>query len=357
LPFDVDLPTDPPVESFDPCLPLLTDRYANVEQPVSAVELKIRYRLPAGISRQFGYRSRNFSFGCGSSAMSLMGASMKTGRHSQTAQSVATLRAVHQIVDEPKVFHDPLALRVLGQTAASAIRENLCNFEETLPRALRAAIVARSRYVEDKLAFAVQEGISQFVVLGAGLDTFAYRNPYSTLRVFEVDHPATQEWKRSVLEEAGITVPGSMRFAPTDFESSILVDVLVGVGFNCSKAALFSWLGVSMYLTKTAVLDTLRFVATALPERSGIVFDYCITEEEMNPTQRRAFDAVSQRAAAAGEPWQTFFSPVKITSELKSLGFSRVEEIGNEELNAQYFSSSSKDFRVRGFSRLAYAIV
>src|SRR5262249_7097362 len=140
---------------------------------------------------------------------------------------------------------------------------------------LRAFIAARSRYAEDELALAVKRGVRQYVILGAGLDTFAYRNPYpeSALSVFEVDHPATQAWKRARLKEAGIPLPIDLTFAPVDFEEQTLAGGLRDAGYDPSLSAFFSWLGVTPYLTIEGMMATLRFIASA-PIGSGGVFDY-----------------------------------------------------------------------------------
>lgn len=167
---------------------------------------------------------------------------MEENCSSKTALRVAMRRAAHQVLDDPKIFDDPLALRVLGLENSSAQDPNQKWLEETpLSRVLRASFAARSRYTEDELHAAIKQGVDQYVVLGAGLDTFAYRNPYPqhVLRVFEVDHPATQIWKRTRLEEAGILIPQTLSFSPVDFEKQTLEDGLRRTGFDTSKCAYF----------------------------------------------------------------------------------------------------------------------
>jgi methyltransferase (TIGR00027 family) len=151
---------------------------------------------------------------------------MAEGRPSETAQGAAIHRAAHQLLDVPKILDDPFALRIIGADAEASLRANPWRFQKS--RFLRAFIVLRSRYAEDGVASAVQRGIRQYVILGAGLDTFGYRNPYpgSRLRVFEVDHPATQSWKRLRLREAGMMIPDSLIFTPVDFEQQTLADGL-----------------------------------------------------------------------------------------------------------------------------------
>jgi methyltransferase (TIGR00027 family) len=165
---------------------------------------------------------------------------VETGRASKTAFRVAMRRAAHQVLDQPPVLPDPVAVPLLGAHFA------LDREREAHPvvRAFRAFMAARSRYAEDRLWDAVAAGVEQYVVLGAGLDTFAYRNPFPDLRVFEVDFPATQEWKRVLLDEASIHVPENLIFVPLDFEHRTLSAGLDDAGFDASAPAFFGWLGV-----------------------------------------------------------------------------------------------------------------
>jgi len=167
---------------------------------------------------------------------------MDEGRPSRTAQSTAQLRAAHQIVDHPRILDDPLALRIIGSRAEAAVRANPQGDQRLAT--LRAIVVLCSRYAEDELARAVHRGVGQYVILGAGLDTFAYRNPYPAwgLRVFEVDHPATQARKRARLHEAGIDIPDSLAFAPVDFEKETLADALRRAGLRTDEPVFFSLL-------------------------------------------------------------------------------------------------------------------
>jgi methyltransferase (TIGR00027 family) len=136
---------------------------------------------------------------------------------SKTAFRVAMRRAVHQLLDDPKVLDDPLALGILGEEIAAGLRASPEQLEKLGSTNLRAFVAARSRFAEDQLAVAVEQGVRQCVVLGAGLDTFAYRNPFEELRVIEVDHPATQAWKRELLLSAAIAIPSSVSFVGIDF--------------------------------------------------------------------------------------------------------------------------------------------
>lgn len=270
---------------------------------------------------------------------------MYEDRPSKTAFRVALRRAAHQILDDPRVFEDPFALAIVG-AESEGLRSDPKS-QGRVGRAMRAFMAVRSRYAEDGLARAVETGTRQYVVLGAGLDTFAYRNPFAGLRVFEVDHPATQGWKRRRLESAGISIPESMTFAPVDFENQTLAEGLVRAGFQMEQRAFFSWLGVVPYLTRGAAMETFRFVGS-LPAGSGIVFDYALPPESLNLVQRLALNALAKRVAAAGEPFQTFFEPSALMSELRKMGFASFEDLGTEEINARYFSGRSDGLRASG---------
>jgi methyltransferase (TIGR00027 family) len=284
---------------------------------------------------------------------------MKDNRPSVTAQRVAMRRAAHQLLDDPKVFDDPVALRIIGRESASALQADPYQFEATpLSPYLRAFVAARSQYAEDELSLGVRRGVRQFVILGAGLDTFAYRNPYpeSVLHVFEVDHPTTQTWKRARLEEVGITLPGNLTFAPVDFETQTLEEGLRSAGYNLDKGTFFSWLGVTEYLTTEAVMVALRFIASA-KVGSGVVFDYMISPSLLTSARRSRLDALSRRVASAGEPWQAFFDPEVLTKDLRAMGFGYVEDRGPEEINARYFKNRKDGLQVGSLSHLMKAQV
>ncbi|HYM25992.1 MAG TPA: SAM-dependent methyltransferase, partial [Vicinamibacterales bacterium] len=223
-------------------------------------------------------------------------------------------------------------------------------------RGLRAFSAARSRLVEDRLADGVRAGVTQFAVLGAGLDTFAYRNPYAGLRVFEVDHPDTQAWKRARLEEAGIPTPPSVTYVPVDLAAADWFDSLRASGFRATASAGFSWLGVVTYLTVEAVRATLRRIA-ALPAGTFVVFDYGISRELLTDRQRAVLDAAAARVAAIGEPFVTFFQPSDLEAELRAAGFSSVEQWGPDGLNARYFAGRTDGLHAGGLAWLACAAV
>ena len=266
---------------------------------------------------------------------------MQTGRASRTALRVAIRRAAHQIVDQPPVLVDPVALPLLGP----GWERDLERAMHTVARDFRAFMAARSRYVEDRLADAVAAGVRQYVVLGAGLDTFAYRNPFPQLRVFEVDFPATQEWKRRMLAAAGIAIPSNLTFVPMDFEHQALGAGLRSSGLNPALPAFFGWLGVVPYLTLEAFRATIADIAS-LPAGTAVSFDYVFPPESLGPQRRAVFDRLAQRVAAAGEPFQLFFTPEQLETELASAQFHRTTRTGSGRLNELYFAARADGLRL-----------
>jgi methyltransferase (TIGR00027 family) len=279
---------------------------------------------------------------------------METGRASKTALRAAMRRAAHQVMDQPCVLNDPIAAPLLGPGFAIDRQRE----KHPVARAFRLFMATRSRFVEDQLAAAVAQGITQYVVLGAGLDTFAYRNPFPSLRIFEVDFPATQEWKRALLSEAAIALPRSLTFVPLDFEHHTLAEGLAEAGFDVGAAAFFGWLGVVPYLTLEAFRATLGAIAR-LPAGTAVSFDYALSPQTLSPPRRLAFNMLARRVAAAGEPFQLFFTPEKLQSELQGAGFQRIEQVDSGQLNELYFKGRADGLRLPepGLGMLATAWV
>jgi methyltransferase (TIGR00027 family) len=278
-------------------------------------------------------------------------------RPSVTAQRVALRRAAHQLLDRPRVVEDELALRIIGTAQATSLRADAAGVARGRPAsALRAFIAVRSRVAESNLAVAVGRGLRQYVVLGAGLDTFAYRSPYPEVRVFEVDHPATQAWKRRRLEEEKIAVPAGVAFAAVDFESQGLAEVLQSAGLVATHPSFFSWLGVTPYLDREAVLSTLRAIAPLAAGGGGVVFDYRGPDHSLAQYERAALDRLAARVRAVGEPFCSFFEPTELATDLREAGFSRTSDLGTDELNARYFAGRTDGLRVRGVGRIMTAL-
>ncbi|WP_327293309.1 class I SAM-dependent methyltransferase [Streptomyces sp. NBC_01198] len=257
---------------------------------------------------------------------------MQTGRPSRTALSSARARAVHQVADTPRVFADPLAARIID--GVDGVQDApLPAGAPGMPAEVRLFMALRHRVAEDALAAAPHTG--QVVILGAGLDTFAYRNRDPALRVFEVDLPATQEWKRRRLAEAGIEVPETVVFCPVDFAEQSVGDGLAAAGFDRHAPAFFLLLGVAPYLTRDALLATARFVAE-MPAPAELVFDYNQPAAAMPPHRRPALAAQAEAMARMGEPWRSFFTPPEIAAELADAGFDGVADVGWRECLARY---------------------
>jgi methyltransferase (TIGR00027 family) len=264
---------------------------------------------------------------------------------SRTALSVALRRAAHQIYDSPVVFDDPIAVRILGETYAEQLRRTPLRPDRPFSTALRAFLVARSRYAEDTLQQAVSRGVEQYVLLGAGLDTFAYRNPFAKLRVFEVDHPATQQWKRELLQRNNVAIPDSIAYTPVDFERQSLGEELGLAGFDSQAPAFFAWLGVVPYLTLEAFRATLGFIS-AQRRGSGVTLDYGQPRSTLPLLEQMALDSLASRVEKAGEPFQLFFTPPEMAAELSR--FHSIEDLGANEINARYFSERSDQLKMRG---------
>jgi methyltransferase (TIGR00027 family) len=257
---------------------------------------------------------------------------------SRTALRVALRRAAHQLHDaKPLVFDDPLAVRILGKEFEHELKQTPDGAKQPFSVGLRAYVVGRARLAEDTLAMGIREmGVRQYLVLGAGLDTFACRNPYSDVRVFEVDHPATQAWKIQMLAKAGIAVPELAQFVPVDFEKDSLRARLKAAGFDEMVPTVTAWMGVVPYLTSEAFRSTLRLLGT-FSEGSEVVFDYSQPREVLPPVEQLMLDSLSARVAKAGEPFQLFFTPEQLAEELEWLGLRVVEDLDCVAMTERYF--------------------
>jgi methyltransferase (TIGR00027 family) len=270
---------------------------------------------------------------------------MEAATPSRTALSVALRRAAHQLYDSPVVFDDPIAIPILGDEYAQALRRTPTRADRPFSVAMRAHLVARSRYAEDALAAAVSRGAQQYVLLGAGLDTFAYRNPHAALRVFEIDHPATQLWKHQLLDRNCIAIPASLTYVPVDFETQSLEAQIIAAGFDRGAPAFFAWLGVVPYLTLAAFRATINFLSTLAPG-TGLALDYGQPRSALPPLEQLGHDSLAARVQQSGEPFQLFFTPQEIAAELHA--FHSIEDIGREQINARYFADRSDDLKIRG---------
>ncbi len=243
-------------------------------------------------------------------------------------------RAAHQVLEAGRVLRDPLAVRILGEDAASLIDGN--RSPECL--GIRHFVVARSRVAEDALDLAFAAGVRQLVILGAGLDTYAFRSPYADrLRMFEVDHPSTQAFKRDRLAAASIRVPSTLTFVPVVLGQEPLAVALRSARFDPAAQTFFMWLGVTPYLPKDLVLETLEVLA----RHSGgadVVFDYANpTESLRDPLRRAAQEALLARVAEQGEPFLSFFDTEELHRALRRMEFVTIEDLGPTEIVTRYY--------------------
>jgi methyltransferase (TIGR00027 family) len=271
---------------------------------------------------------------------------MQAATPSRPALRVALRRAAHQLYDAPPlVLNDPIAVPILGTAYSEELRRTPTRPDRPFSVGLRAFLVARSRFAEDALARAVKQGATQYVLLGAGLDTFAHRNPYPHLRVFEVDHPTTQQWKRELLEAGSLPAPGNLTYVPVDFERDSLSQQLHSAGFDSKAPAFFAWLGVVPYLNLEAFRSTINFIAAQRPG-SGLVLDYGQPRAALPFFERLAHDSLAARVQLAGEPFQLFFTPPEMAAELTA--FRDREDLGSDEINTRYFANRTDNLKLLG---------
>jgi methyltransferase (TIGR00027 family) len=249
---------------------------------------------------------------------------------SRTAFAVAAHRAAHQVLDGGRIFFDPLAVRILGWSEGEIIERAGARSGDGRMRFWTAA---RARIAEEALeASARQRGARQLVILGAGLDTVAYRSPLaSQLRIFEVDHPATQAWKRRRLDDAGIAVPDSLSYIPMDFERDLLPERLGAAGLDPTIRTFFMWLGVVPYLSREAIEATLAMIG-GLAGGAEVVFDYRDPPETMTPERRRYEEQRAARVAAVGEPFLSDFGPDELHRLLHAHGFAEIRDLGQRDV-------------------------
>jgi methyltransferase (TIGR00027 family) len=275
---------------------------------------------------------------------------------SHTAAAVAFRRAAHQVLDRPPVFRDPLARAVLSPEAQSVLDPDpRRGGRGVFMSRLRAFLAVRSRVAEDQVVAAVASGVRQYVVLGAGLDTFACRNPFPELRVFEVDHPRTQAWKRERLRAAGLTPSAGTVYVPVDFESQIVARELVSHGFDAAGPTAVSWLGVVPYLEERTVWASLKWAAGVVGDRGHIVFDYGSVPRWWQISQRVALRMLAARVAAAGEPFRTRLQPEYLNRRLTSIGFATIVDLDARELNLRYFADRTDGLSVGGSGHVVIA--
>jgi methyltransferase (TIGR00027 family) len=276
----------------------------------------------------------------------------KSQNPSQTALATASMRIAHLLLDSPPwILEDRVAEKLLSASVTEKIKAAPIAYQTAEMRALRAHVVFRSRFSEDRLAMAVQDRqVSQYIILGAGFDSFALRQPAwaHSLQIFEVDQKVSQDLKQARIAEAGIKLPENVHFVTIDFEKESLSDGLRRCAVSWNQPTFFSWLGVTMYLNEAAIDAVLQSVVS-FPAGSEIVFTFARQVENV-PSP---FD---ERSARVGEPWLTYFDPGILETKLHALGFSSVNFLSSEEANALYFSQSRGDLAVPRHPNIVAAI-
>ena len=284
---------------------------------------------------------------------------MQDRNASSTAFGTLYMRAVHQLLDaQPLVLDDPAAITLLGDDAARQIRKSHKHHRTLEARALRTHVVLRSRFTEDRLADAVERGIVQYVILGAGFDTFAFRQPSwaRNLQVFEVDQPATQSQKRTRLVDAGMAIPSNLHFAEIDFESESLRDGLIRHGVSMTAPTFFSWLGVTMYLQEEAIDAVLRTVA-GFPAKSEIVLTFTQPPDLLSGRESKLHSFLAKAVHQSGEPFVSYFTCAAIEEKLHNAGFKKIAFLSDEEADQRYFRHRPRDLYISKRSAIACAML
>jgi methyltransferase (TIGR00027 family) len=258
---------------------------------------------------------------------------MKPNEPSRTALMIARQRAAHQLLDHGSILYDPFALKILRED-----EKDVLQFANAHPLASigRLITAARSRIAEDALSRAVERGIRQIVILGAGLDTFALRNPHDArqILIYEVDHPATQTWKRQRLAEAQIALPPWLILVPVDFEQDDMGEKLVASGFQQNSPAFFTWLGVVPYLTEDAIGRTLDHMSSI--QNSEVVFDYVEPPEASSEELRKIETERTEQLKKMDERSLSRFKPAGMAAMLRSHGFCAIEDLDFQQIASRF---------------------
>jgi len=262
-----------------------------------------------------------------------------------TAVRVALWRAMHVQLDaKPHVLEDDIGIKLVNPDEGWRNRPDM-HPQGTAP--FRASIVARARFIEDLVKEEVSKGLSQYVMLGAGLDTFAQRHPEiaSQLKIFEIDKPDTQAWKAQRLNEIGHKMPSGLQFVPIDFESGeSWWDGLINAGFDTKKTALVTSIGVSMYLTREAIKETLQQM-TRLAPGSKFVMTFMLPLELVNPEDKFGYERSLKGAQASGTPFISFFTPQEMLELASEVGFKKVEHQSTIGMTSRYFADRADGLR------------
>ncbi len=279
---------------------------------------------------------------------------MKNNVRIQTAESCGVIRAAHFLHGKrPLVFEDAVAFELLGPDG----RERSIAEKEMGLGGGAGIVLGRARYTEDLLEKAVaRSGVDQYVLLGAGMDTFAMRRKdlLETMRVYEIDRPETQAWKRERMAQLGRELPMALEFIPVDFEQETIAEALGRSSYRSDRPTFFSWLGVLPYLTKEAILRTLESIATVTAAGSEIVFDYRVAMEFVDPKEVALVQAGDQHTAQGGEPKLSFLNPHTFPQEVCALGYALIENLSAKQLGERYFAGRDDELHPRSHHYYAH---
>ena len=279
---------------------------------------------------------------------------MIPGQPSRTMLRTASLRAAHQLLDRPTVFTDPVAVELVSEAVAKPLLESLGADQV----AVRALLAVRSRFAEDRLASAAARGVAQYVMIGGGLDTFPWRQPpyAAAMHVFLADHPDTLEWTQAHFRGHGLTNPENLTALPVDLEACRLGERLCEFGFEPHSPAFCSALGLTQYVSHTAIDSMFRFVASLRPG-SEIVFSFVPPVDELTREDVQLAMRADERVAAFGEPWKTRLRPRDVMPQLRSLGFSDVFHLTREAAHARYFAGRQDGLKPAGYEQVICGVV
>ena len=278
-------------------------------------------------------------------------------RPGHTATLAAVGRAIHAATDKPKLLEDHLALGLAGDTGATLLAELTKQLPGDSRDTFGLLFAMRARFVEDAVDVAVKDGIGQYVILGAGLDSFAYRRPdlEQRLKIFEVDRAEAQAWKRLRLGEMGVVIPPAVSFVPLDHETDDLRQSLVDAGFDLSAPAIVSAMALIQYLALPASERMLSLVGT-FPAGTRLVMTYVVPTTELTELESAGLQWTMSQAEARGEPFLSLFGPQEMDDLIRRNGFRRVDHLGPHELRALYLSGRP-EVQIPGIERLAVAFV
>jgi methyltransferase (TIGR00027 family) len=265
---------------------------------------------------------------------------MLPGQPSRTLLRSAIRRAAHQLLDDPLILNDPIVVGLVPEASEQAIRDTLNDPHAPEPKLFRCLFALRSRFAEDRLAQAAARGVRQYVMVGAGLDTFPWRQPdfAKDMQIFAADHPASLAWTQGRLRERGLAKPSNLTYVPVDLEDRQLGEQLTACGFEPQTASFCSALGVIQYLDGDAVDALLRFVS-ALQTGSEIVFSFAPPDDELDGDDLSAAINGVSRTAALGEPWKSRLRSSDLVDRLTQFGFSDIYHLSPELAQQRYLAN------------------